>query len=158
MCDGSRLTIRIHTFYSQYRWRPADEYIAGRTFNQRSSQSGRMPVTCLRRVLIMILNVNSESYADGPRPKAKKMGQLSTMSPRQNGRHFPDVIFKCILLNQDVRISIKFSLKFVSKSPIDNNPVFVQIMAWCRSGDKPLSEPMIAYVADAYMRHSTSMS
>ena len=30
-------------------------------------------------------------------------------------------------------------------------------MAWRRTGDKPLYEPMMAYVADAYMRHSTSM-
>ena len=34
----------------------------------------------------------------------------------------------------------------------------VQIIAWHRTGDKPLSEPMMAYVADAYMHHSASMS
>ena len=27
-----------------------------------------------------------------------------------------------------------------------------------RTGDKPLSEPMIVYIADAYMRHFASMS
>ena len=31
-------------------------------------------------------------------------------------------------------------------------------MAWCRSGDKPLSEPMMALFTDAYMRRSTSVS
>ena len=41
------------------------------------------------------------------------------------------------------RISIKFSLKFVPKGPINNNPSLVQAMAWRRSGDKPLSEPMM---------------
>ena len=40
-------------------------------------------------------------------------------------------------------ISIKISLKFVPKGPINDNPSLVQIMAWCRSGDKPLSEPMM---------------
>ena len=35
------------------------------------------------------------------------------------------------------------SLKFVPKGPINNNPALVQIMAWRRSGDKPLSEPMM---------------
>ena len=30
-----------------------------------------------------------------------------------------------------------------SQGPIDNNPALVQIMAWRRSGDKPLSEPMM---------------
>ena len=27
---------------------------------------------------------------------------LNTLRPRQNGRHFPDDIFKCIFLNQNV--------------------------------------------------------
>ena len=37
---------------------------------------------------------------------------LNTLRPRQNGRHFPDDIFKCIFLNENVSITIKFSLKF----------------------------------------------
>ena len=37
---------------------------------------------------------------------------------------------------------IKFSLIYVRKSPIDNNPALIQMMAWRLSGDKPLSEPM----------------
>ena len=40
-------------------------------------------------------------------------------------------------------IPIKISLKFVSKVPINNIPALVQIMAWRRSGAKPLSEPMM---------------
>ena len=39
--------------------------------------------------------------------------------------------------------SIKISLKFVPKGPINNIPALVQIMAWRRPGDKPLSEPMV---------------
>ena len=31
-------------------------------------------------------------------------------------------------------------------------------MAWHQPGDKPLSESMMAYIGDAYMRHSASMS
>ena len=68
---------------------------------------------------------------------------LNTLRPRQNGRHFPDDLFKCIFLNENVWISIKNSLKFVPKGPIDNIPALVQIMVWRRLGDKPLSEPMI---------------
>ena len=33
----------------------------------------------------------------------------------------------------------------------------VQLMAWRQTGDKPLSEPMMVYVADTYMRYSASM-
>ena len=68
---------------------------------------------------------------------------FNTLRPRQNGRHFPDDIFKWIFLNENVRILITISLKFVPKVPINNIPALVQIMAWRRPGDKPLSEPMM---------------
>ena len=68
---------------------------------------------------------------------------LNTLRPRQNGRHFAEDIFKCILLNENVWITIKNSLKFLPKGPINNIPALVQIMAWRRPGDKPLSEPML---------------
>ena len=44
--------------------------------------------------------------------------------------------------NENIQISIKISLKFVPRSPIDNKPALVQIMSWRQPGDKPLSEPM----------------
>ena len=69
---------------------------------------------------------------------------VNTLRPRQNGRHFADDIFKCIFLNENVWIPIKISMKFVPKGPINNIPALVQIMAWRRPGDKPLSEPMMA--------------
>ena len=46
-------------------------------------------------------------------------------------------------MNVNAWISIKNSLKFVSKGPINHIPALVQIMAWRRPGDKPLSEPMV---------------
>ena len=68
---------------------------------------------------------------------------VNTLRPRQNGRHFADAIFKCIFVNEYVWIPIKNSLKFVPKGPINNMAALVQIMAWRRAGDKPLSEPMM---------------
>ena len=68
---------------------------------------------------------------------------VNTLRPRRNRRHFADDIFKCIFLDKNVLISIKISLKFIPKGPIDNIPTSVQIMAWRRPGDKPLSEPMM---------------
>ena len=50
---------------------------------------------------------------------------LNTLRLRQNGRHFADDIFKCIFLNENVRILIKISLKFVPKDPIINIPAMV---------------------------------
>ena len=68
---------------------------------------------------------------------------IYTLRPRQNGRHFADDIFKRIFLNENIWIPIKISLKFVPKGSINNIPALVQIMAWRRPGDKPLSEPMM---------------
>ena len=68
---------------------------------------------------------------------------FNTLRPRQNGCHFPDDTFKGIFLNENVLVSIKNSLKFVPKGPINNIPALVQIMAWHRPGDKSLSEPMM---------------
>ena len=52
-----------------------------------------------------------------------------TLRPRQNGCHFADNIFKCIFLNENIRISIKISLKFVPKGSINNIPALFQIIA-----------------------------
>ena len=82
---------------------------------------------------------------------------IDTLRPRQNGRRFTDDTFKRIFLNENVRILIKISLKFVPKGPMNNIPALVQIMAWRRTGDKPLSEPMMTQFNDAYMRHSATM-
>ena len=68
---------------------------------------------------------------------------VNTLRPRRNEQHFADDIFKRIFFNENVWISIKISLKFVPKGPINNIPELIQIMAWRRSGDKPLSEPMM---------------
>ena len=54
-------------------------------------------------------------------------------------------------------------MKFVPKGPINNIPALVQIMAWRRLGDKPLSEPMMvrgdwwwpgAYLTPYYLQQS----
>ena len=60
---------------------------------------------------------------------------FNTLRRRQKGRHFPDIWIAFS--------SMKLSLKFVHKVGINNIPGLVQIMAWHRPGDKPLSEPVI---------------
>ena len=61
--------------------------------------------------------------------------------------------FRCIFLNENDRIPIQISLKFVPRSPIDNKLALVQVMAWHRTGDKPLHETTLTQFTDAYMRH-----
>ena len=45
------------------------------------------------------------------------------------------------------------SLRFVPKLPIDNKSALVQVMAWRRTSDKPLPEPMSSQFTDAYKWH-----
>ena len=81
---------------------------------------------------------------------------INSLSPRQNGRHFPGDICKCIFLYENIWILIKISLKVVPSDPINNIPALVQIMAWHLSDDEPWSEPMMFFLTDAYMHHSAS--
>ena len=97
------------------------------------------------------LSVTPESLLQLPR-------NVNSSPPGQNGRHFADNIFKGIFLNENVRISIQFSLKFVAKCTIDNKSTLVQVMAWLQTGDKPLPETMLTQFTDAYMRHFGEVS
>ena len=60
---------------------------------------------------------------------------------------------KCIFMNEKFCTLIRFSLKFVPKRPMDNNPAMVEMMAWRRICDKSLSEPVLTRFSDTYMRY-----
>ena len=84
---------------------------------------------------------------------------INTLRPRQNDRHFREDIFNWMFLNENILISSsKVSLKFVPKGLIDKITTLVHIMAWHQTGDKSLSEPMMAWVVEAYMPHLASIS
>ena len=68
---------------------------------------------------------------------SKNAISINTLRLRQNGRHFPDNIFKWIFLNENVYILVKISLKFVHGGPINKIPSLVQIMVWHQPGNKP---------------------
>ena len=94
-------------------------------------------VCCLRSAYWMIGRI------DQTVPTVFLVMGVTTTRPRQNGRPFPDDIFKLIFLYENVRILIKISLKLVPNGVINNIPALVQIMASHRPGDKPISEPMM---------------
>ena len=85
------------------------------------------------------------------------MTQLNTLRPRQNGRHFADDTFKRIFLNDNVGTSIKMSLKFVHKGPMNNIPALVQ-MSLAPTRRQAIIWANGSCITDAYMRHSASMS
>ena len=82
-------------------------------------------------------------YARTISAKQNQGNLINTLRLRQNGWHFADDIFKCIFFSENVWTLIKISLKFVPKVPINKIPALVQIIAWSRPGDSPLSEAML---------------
>ena len=50
---------------------------------------------------------------------------------------FADDKIECIFLNENDRILIRISLKFVPRSPISNEPALVQVMVWPQTSGKP---------------------
>ena len=78
---------------------------------------------------------------------------VASSPPGQNDRHFADDFFKCNFVNEMFCILIPISLNFVPKVPIDNKSTLVEVMAWRRTGAKPLPQPMPSQFTDAYMRH-----
>ena len=89
------------------------------------------------------LNLNMMKVSISVMPWNGKTFCINTLRQRQNGCHSPDNDLKRIFLNENAWISIAISLKFVPRGPINNFPALVQIMAWRRPGDKPLSGPMM---------------
>ena len=79
--------------------------------------------------------------------------ELTHLSLDKMAAIFVDDIFRCIFMNEKFCISIRISLKFVRNGPFDNKLALVQVMAWRRTGDKPLPEPMLTQFPGAYMRH-----
>ena len=78
---------------------------------------------------------------------------INSLRQRLNRHPFADDIFKCIFLPENEWILPRISLKFLPKVRINNMPALVQIMAWCRPGDKPLSEPMMV----SLLTHNASL-
>ena len=55
---------------------------------------------------------------------------INALRPRQNGRYSAYDIFKCILLNENLRILITISLKFVPNGSIEIMPALFLVTAW----------------------------
>ena len=82
---------------------------------------------------------------------------INTLRPIQNGSHLANNISKCIFMNENVGISITILLRFDPKGPINNIPALVQMMAWCRPGNNPLSESMMVRLPSMMVRLPSMM-
>ena len=85
-----------------------------------SESSHKLPIYRQSTVRLNIPSVTTshQIYTRDTVSYVYKAWYLNTLKPRQNGCHFSDDVFKGILLNENVLISIKISLKFVPKGPI----------------------------------------
>ena len=90
-----------------------------------------MTLTCQqgRHITACIIMVMDERWKSGQVNRWMQVTRIAirvhSSPPRQNGRYFPDDIFRWIFMNENYCILIRISLKLVPKVPIDNNPVLV---------------------------------
>ena len=123
--------------------------------NIASASSGNWSMASHKHNLTTCFVLTNDIYCRAPLPgvryyiiqtpcgKWSRHTLFNTLKPRQNCRHFPDDIFKRILLNENIWNWLKISLKFVPKGPIYNIPALVQIMAWRRPGDSLLTHKCV---------------
>ena len=76
---------------------------------------------------------------------------FNALKPRQKLLPFYWRHLKSNFLDENCFVLIQTSLEFVSKCPIKNNPALDQIMARRRTGDEPLSDPLMAKSVYAYL-------
>ena len=133
---------RLLDEFGLYQYITFPTHVKGRTLNLVIGDN-RHPQIIRNTRTLFHGSVKSDHFPVCLNIMFKKPGKVNTLRPRRNERHFAEDIFKRIFFNENVWISIKMSLKFVSNDPINNIPALVHIMARRRSGDKPLSEPMM---------------
>ena len=120
------------------QWQPVRICVNVLTRNSRGGESSKTATTLFTGVCI-------------------QHSELTNLRPRQNDHHLADGFFKFIFFTENCYVSIQLSLRYVPTCPTDINSALVYIMAWRRTGDKPLSEPMVDKFGDGYMRYSVSM-
>ena len=79
--------------------------------------------------------------------------EFDSSPPAKNGRQFAHDVFRCTFVTENFVFWLQFHWSFFPMGLIDNNPALVQIMALRRIDDKPLFEPMLAGLTDAYVQH-----
>ena len=103
-----------------------------------------IPITVLRNNVLVRLD-SAVKLSSFPQlmiqPPGKYVNKL--ISPWTKWTQFGTRQFPNPFFNENDRIAIWISLKFVPRSPIDDKPALVQVMAWRRREDKPLPEPMM---------------
>ena len=107
-------------------------------------------LTCARLWVNVIYYMEGHIYITEVTLLPFSLGLHVNLSPPwQNGPHFADDIFKCIILNEKFCILIRISLKFVPMGPIDNKSALVQLNSL--TPNKPLPETMLTQFTNSYI-------
>ena len=86
------------------------------------------------------------------------LSPFHTLGHEHNGWHFADNNFKCIFLNGNHCSLIQIPLRFVPMSPIGIKTTMVQVMAWCQTGKKPSTVPMLTKINDTTRAQQATVS
>ena len=79
------------------------------------------------------------------------VGMINSLAPGIFQFSFRKVIFKLTLVNGGI-ISYEIGLRWMLQDLCDDKSTLVQVMA-CRSGNKPLPEPVLTQIYVAIWRH-----
>ena len=69
-----------------------------------------------------VLNIDCSESPAFPTSGFLKNNEFNSLRPRRNRHHFAEDIIKCIFLSENELMSLRISLKFVPKGPINNFP------------------------------------
>ena len=151
----SSLSIRTsmnHTCPSEYK---KTRHITSPSISQKikcSPQASDVLLAACKQIELLLQSYHSYKLLFG-HENGPSSASLNSSPPGQTGHHFRNDICKCIFVKEMSYILIRISLKLVPKGPIDNKSALVWVMAWRRTGDKPLLGPMLTQFTDAYLWH-----
>ena len=107
--------------------------------------------------MMLIHIVARVSGSQGPRKQNGPKSKDEHIEAGKNGRHFPDDIFQCIFLNEDIGISIKFFTEVCSQGSNWQYPSIGSVNGLAPSRRQAIIWTNDGCITDAYMRHSASM-
>ena len=160
-CNKSNFQIRALNISWSLQWRHNGHdgvsnhqpryCLLNRLFRRKSKKISKLPVTGP-------LWRNPPVTGEFPSERASNAENVSIWWRHHDNRCGGWIICVTDIMKENFWIWNKMSLKYVPEGLIDNMATLVQIMAWRRTSDKPLSEVMMVYFTDVYMRHLAPMS
>ena len=92
-----------------------------------------------------ILCLSFPQQTSGNQVTNKIITVINSSPHGQNGRHYSDIIFKCIFMNEKCLFFGSNFMEVCSKGSKCQQPALVQVMDWCWMGNRPLPESMLMH-------------